>query len=65
MKELTVRQDQTVAIVRQNDGHPEAYLFIHLGPAQYFLGVLVPGMTRGDVRQMAREWLRNRSVSVP
>lgn len=46
------------AIVRKNTEHPERYLFIYPEPGrQYFLGVQVPGMTRGQVKAMARRWL--------
>lgn len=46
------------AIVRKNNEHPESYLFIYPEPGrQFFLGVHVPGMTRGQVKAMARRWL--------
>jgi len=48
------------AIVRQNETHPEQYLFLDIdGEGRYFLGVLVAGMTRGDVKAMARKALQS------
>lgn len=52
------------AIVRKSQGHPSGYLFIYLKGEEYFLGVLTPGMTRGDVKKMAQEWLMRRNYSV-
>lgn len=59
--DLEVTHRGQTAIVRKNDGHPEGYLWIHVGPKQFFLGNLVPGMTRGAVKAMARRWLEERS----
>jgi hypothetical protein len=47
-------------IVYKNRGHPETHLWIDIDDRQYFLGVLVPGMTRRDVRAMAERWLHER-----
>lgn len=46
------------AVVRKNETHPDAYLFIDIDGKRFFLGVLVPGMTRRDVRTMATRWLQ-------
>lgn len=43
--------------VQQNEGHPEQYLWIFVGERRFFLGSLTRGMTRGDVRAMARRWM--------
>lgn len=49
--------------VRKNVTHPERYGFIEIRGRVYFLGVIQPGDTRGDVRRMARTWLRERHNS--
>lgn len=46
-------------IVRKNDAHPENYMYIEFDGGQYFLGVSVPGTTRGTVKKMAVAWLSN------
>ena len=57
---LQVRWRNLTATVRRNEGHPEGYLWIFVEEKRYFLGVLTPGMTRGDVRAMASDWLQER-----
>jgi hypothetical protein len=50
------------AIVRKSEGHPSGYLFITTADGkEFFLGNLLPGMTRGDVKKMARDWLERRN----
>lgn len=49
------------ALVYRGNGHPEQYLYIECAGATFFLGVLEPGMTRGDVRRIAVEWLQRRA----
>ena len=44
--------------VRQNDGHPEHYLWLNVRDKTFFLGTLQAGMTRGDVRNLAVKWLK-------
>lgn len=48
--------------MRKSAGHPSGYLFITLEGKDYFLGNLLPGMTRGDVKKMARVWLAARTT---
>lgn len=43
------------AIVTKIEVYP--YLWIDVGEAHYFLGVLEPQMSRGDVKRMAERWL--------
>lgn len=50
------------ATVRRDAGHPEQYLYVDCEGGTYFLGVLEPGITRGDVRRMALGWLRRRAT---
>lgn len=45
-------------VVRKNDGHREYYLWIDVDDRHFFLGVLLNGMTRREVRAMALRWLR-------
>lgn len=45
------------AIVERSKEHPEHYLWIRVGGRLFFLGVLVKGMTRGDVRRLAIDFL--------
>ena len=45
------------AVVRKNGGHPDCYLFIEVDGKTFFLGNRLPGITRGDVRRMAIEFL--------
>lgn len=49
------------ATVRRGDAHPEQYLYIDCDGKTFFLGVLEPGMTRGDVKRMAVEWMDRRA----
>ena len=45
-------------IVRRNQGHPEAYMWLNIDGRTYFFGVILLRMTRRDVRDMAERWLR-------
>jgi hypothetical protein len=54
MKTLEVQVGDTTVEVSHGGDHPEHYLWIRVaGGALCFLGVLTPGMTRGDVKRMA------------
>jgi hypothetical protein len=58
---VTVEYDGLTAVVEKNDGHPEGYLWIFIGPERrrFFLDVLVAGMTRANVRARARQFLQH------
>lgn len=58
-KPLAIAHGGRRAMVRKNDSHPDEYLFIDIDGHTFFLGVLVLGMTRRDVRRMAHRWLRD------
>lgn len=58
---LLRHRGQTLRISR-SESHPENYLWLEVGEATYFLGVAVPGMTRGAVKRLALEWLRDREA---
>lgn len=57
MRAIDVEHAGVTAVVHKNDQHPEQYLWITVGARLFFLGVFVDGMTRGDVRARAREFL--------
>ena len=54
---LIVKHRGIQACVRKNAEHPEQHLWIDIDGKTYFLGVLVPGMTRRKVPSMAKRWL--------
>lgn len=55
---LEVRHAGLVGVVKRDTGpHPSSYLFIHVGEKKYFLPDQVPGMTRGQVRALAKAQL--------
>lgn len=54
---LEVRVGDRVATVRRSERHPEYYLYIEVDEKTFFLGVLENGMTRGDVKRMAAQWI--------
>ena len=45
------------ATVMREEEHPAGYLWINVSGRLFFLGVAVRGMTRGDARRMARDFL--------
>lgn len=54
MRALTfVHEGHSVRIEKNAPDHPETYLWLYRGEERFFLGVLVPGMTRGDVKRLA------------
>ena len=57
--ELVIEDGGRRATVRRGADHPEQYLYLEVEDRTYFLAVLEPGMTRGDVRRIAVEWLRS------
>lgn len=57
MTPLTVRRAGHHAIVEKSTEHPEHYLWIRVDGRLFFLGVLEKGMTRGDVRRKATDFL--------
>lgn len=55
---IEVKHAGLIGIVRRDTGpHPSSYLFIHVGEKKYFLPDQVPGMTRGQIRELARAQL--------
>lgn len=46
--------------VWREESHPDRYVWIAVEGATYFLCVLIPGMTRGDVRRLAVEFVARR-----
>lgn len=58
--DLCVTYERQTAAVRRGTGHPDQYLYVECDGRTYFLGVLEPGMTRGDVKRLALEWLKRR-----
>lgn len=47
----------TGTVQRDNGPHPSGYLFIHVDEKTYFLPDQVPGMTRAQVRALAKAQL--------
>ena len=59
---MMITHDGQGVAVQRHSGHPEQYLYIECDGGTFFLGVLEPGMTRGDVKRLATSWLSGRTM---